>query len=70
MTGLLMIVGALAFLFVLLILGGMLSAALEIRAEKRAGVPVTRPAWEARARRRASGGHRATVRGIVKGLRS
>jgi hypothetical protein len=54
----------------LLFLGGLASAWLEIRREKRAGVPVTRPAWEARDARREAGGYRATVRGLVKGLRS
>lgn len=57
-------------ILVVLFLGGLASAALEIRREKRAGLPVTRPAWEQRAQRRASGGYLATIRGTWKGLRA
>jgi hypothetical protein len=52
--------------FVLLFLGGLLSAALEIRREKRAGQVPTRPAWENRDKRRALGGFREVWRVSVQ----
>lgn len=62
--------GTLVGCAVLLFLGGIVSAYLEGRREKRAGLPVSRPAWEARAARKAAGGYSGSVRGYVKGLRS
>lgn len=62
-----------AALFVLLVLAGVASAAWEVRAERRAGLPVTRPAWDNRAERRrvrAEQGRAPYLRGLVKGLRS
>lgn len=63
------LVGVLVALFLVLFLGGLASAALEVRRERQAGLTPSRPAWERRDALRASGGHRATVRGVVKGLR-
>lgn len=48
--------------FVVLFLGGLASAALEIRAEKKAGKVPTRPAWENRDKRRAVGGFGEQIR--------
>lgn len=56
------VLGIIAALFAVLFLGGLFSAWWEIRGEKRAGKPVTRPAWDARDRRRAQGGYRAAAR--------
>lgn len=47
------VVGVVVACAVVLFLGGMASAWLEIRREKRAGVPVTRPGWERRPRQHA-----------------
>lgn len=44
-----------AAVFLLLFLGGLASAWFEVRAEKKSGVPVTRPAWDNRDKRRARG---------------
>lgn len=52
-----------ASLFLVLFLGGMASAALEIRREKRAGIPVTRPGWE-RKPRHLRGPRSAYLRGL------
>lgn len=57
-------------LFVCIVLAGVASAAVEVHRERRAGVPVTRPAWDAKSHRAATGGRWATLRGVVKGLRS
>lgn len=46
----------------LLFLGGLTSAWLEIRRERRAGRVPTRPAWENRDKRRALGGFRGVWR--------
>lgn len=64
------LVGVFLALTVALFLGGMVSALVEGHREKAAGLPVSRPAWEARATRRAGGGTRAYLRGLAKGLRS
>jgi hypothetical protein len=58
-----------AGLFVLLMIGGFLSAAYEIHRERKAGLVPTRPAWERRDWARQTGGHRAYFRGLRKGLR-
>jgi uncharacterized iron-regulated membrane protein len=68
--GLAAVAGGLIGLFGLLMLAGFVSAAYEIHRERKAGQPVTRPAWEARAARRAAGGRLAYLRGVVRGLRS
>lgn len=69
MTTFVFVVGLVVSVFVVLFLGGLASAALEVRSERRAGLTPTRPAWDARAARRASGGNRAAVRGYWRGLR-
>lgn len=51
-----------AGVFVVIFLGGLASAALEIRSERRAGKPVTRPGWESRDKRRAIGSRRERAR--------
>lgn len=56
------LVGIFACIFAVLFLGGLASAAWEIRQEKRAGKPVTRPAWDARDKRAALGGPLGVVR--------
>lgn len=53
--GFVAVVILIASIFVVLFLGGLTSAALEIRREKKAGLPVTRPGWEASAKRKARG---------------
>ncbi len=63
-----LILTAAGSLFLVLFLGGLVSAALEVRSERRAGVPVTRPAWDRARARRESGGRFATLRGYWKGL--
>lgn len=49
-------------LFVVIFLGGLCSAWFEVRAERKAGKPVTRPAWESRRKRRAIGSRRERVK--------
>lgn len=64
------VLGVIAALFAVLFLGGLASAALEIRAEKKAGYMPTRPAWDKRDARIAAGGYRASIRGYWKGIKS
>lgn len=45
------VLAVVAAIFLVLFLGGMASAWLEIRREKKAGVPVTRPGWQRPARK-------------------
>lgn len=63
MTYFLALLGIFGIGFVVLFLAGIISAAREIRSEKRAGLPVTRPAWdvEARAQRRSARQARLTT---------
>lgn len=57
------LLGVLLAVFLILFLGGLASAWWEIRAEKRAGLVPTRPADEARMKRRVrGGGFRTSVR--------
>lgn len=65
----LILCAALVGIVFLLFLGGLCSALLEAARERRAGLPVSRPVWEAREARNASGGRWATARGYWKGLR-
>lgn len=62
--------GVLALAVLALFLGGLLSAVLEVRAEKRAGKVPTRPAWDNRDKRRAIGGFREQWKGAVESARS
>lgn len=55
------VLGLVLCLFSVLFLGGLASAWWEVRAEKRAGQVPTRPAWDARDRRRAQGGWRGAL---------
>jgi hypothetical protein len=64
------VVGLVLALFLVLFLGGLCSAAWEIRQEKRAGKVPTRPAWERREHLRAAGGRFAFARGLLRGVRS
>lgn len=68
--GVLGLVGVFAAVFLVLFLGGLCSAWFEIRAEKKAGVPVTRPAWDRARARREAGGRFAYLRGLFHGLRA
>lgn len=54
-----LVLGVFPALFLLLFLGGLTSAALEIRREKKAGLVPTRPAWESKKKRKALG-----IRGV------
>ena len=51
-------------------LGGLASAWLELRKERRETGTVTRPGWDRMRERREAGGYLATLRGTVAGLRS
>lgn len=51
-------------------LGGLTSAWLELRKERRETGTVTRPGWDRMRERREAGGYLATVRGTIAGLRS
>lgn len=55
--------------FLLLFLGGIASAALEIRKERKAGLEPTRPAWDNRNKRQALGGFRAAWRVSIQKAR-
>ncbi len=66
------IVGILIAVFAVLVLGGLCSAAWEIRREKRAGLVPTRPAWDGSRKgryRRSVRDAVSTARGLWKGLR-
>lgn len=54
----------------LLFLGGFMSAAYEIHRERRLGLVPTRPAWDKREHRTATGGRLAYCRGLAKGFHS
>lgn len=60
----------LVVVFGLLFLGGLASAWWEIRAEKKAGLVPTRPAWENRVKRRALGGLGPQLRAAWRGASS
>lgn len=64
------LVGLGLLIFSVLFLGGLASAAWEIRNEKRAGLVPTRPAWDNRDKRRALGGLRQQLAAAWNSARS
>lgn len=61
--GVLVVLAVVLSVGVLAFLGGMASAAVENHRERAAGLPVSRPAWEQRRKRRARG-HFSTIKAL------
>lgn len=61
-VGLCILVGLILVVIVVAFLGGLASAALEVKRERAAGLEPTRPAWDNRRKRRAVGGLRERAR--------